>query len=391
MKAKLSFVLLAVFLVVSVVFSGPIYAKELKIGNLGALSGFLAFVGKTSEAGVIMAADKVNAAGGITVAGERYTLKLISYDTKYNNAVARTAAERLIFEDKVKFIMGAASMDTMGFQAVTEANKVMIFPVGGAIQASPKNPYTFRSSFPVEIRYEALYDFVKKRHPKLKRVALINPDTPIGQAYGKMARAGLEKNDFSVAASELAAAGSSDFMPLLTGVLRKKIDIIDLGGNAGGSASALIIKQARELGYTGLIVSPVSLLSKTVLDVAGRKNLEGIYDNSFEPDDPAVSAEFRQFLAKYAERFPTPFNSLVSDYYDVASGFFSFLDGQDTLDTEVLKDRLAEYKWEGVNGKLYWGGEKTYGIKRQVVHADYFSIWKNGTPRIIDSRLTDVP
>jgi branched-chain amino acid transport system substrate-binding protein len=396
MKARLNVPTLVIVLVVGLIFAGfagSAYAdKELKIGFLGPLSGPVAFAGKTMLNASIFAVDEINAAGGITVAGEPHKIKLISYDTKYATAPARSAAERLIFEDKVKFIIGATSLDTMAFQRVTEDAKVIILPVGGAIKASPKNPYSFRITTLVDAKYESIYKFIKAKMGNLKKVAFTNPDGPVGEGYAKMSRAAAKPLGFEVVAAEFVARGSSDFSPVLTKILAKKPDIIDLGATGGGSDSALIIKQARELGYDGLMVCAVGLQGKAVLQVAGPQAMEGIIETGISLDDPAVSAKYLKFAKAYKERFPKlPFIDLTSETYDSVYYFIRFLDGQKTLDTSVLKDRYAEYTWDGIFGKTYYGGLKTYGIKRQVVHPAYLSMWKNGKPVIVEVAPADVP
>ncbi len=367
-------------------------ADELKIGILGPLSGPVAFAGKTLANAATLAAEEVNAAGGITVAGKKYKIKMVAYDTKYSVSAAKSSAERMIFEDKVKFIFGALSLDTKGFQKITEQNKVIIFPAGGGILPSSKTPYTFRSTTLVNAKYTGLYTYLKNNLPSQKKVAFINPDTPVGEAYADMSRKAAEPLGFKVVAAEFIASGTSDFSPVITKIISKKPDFIDLGGTGGGSDSALIIKQARELGFKGLMVCAVGLQSKAVLQVAGAEAMEGVIETGFTAQDPAVSDAFRKVAERYGKRFPgLPFIDLTSEIYDTTKGFLQFLDGQETLDTTVLKDRLSNYSWKGIYGVSSFGGKKTFGIKNQVVHPAYLSQWKGGKPIIIDTVPAPVP
>ena len=106
----------------------------------------------------------------------------------------------------------------------------------------------------------------------------------------------------------------------------------------------------------------------------------------------ALSPEFKKFAETYTKRFPKlPFIDLCSEAYDSALAFFKFLNGQDTMDTSVLKDRFGNYVWNGIYGKTYFGGKKTYGIKRQKVQPLYLSRWKNGKPSIISTVAAPVP
>ncbi|MFC1825042.1 ABC transporter substrate-binding protein [Thermodesulfobacteriota bacterium] len=391
MKRGILVMMLVCIFVVGLVMATA-HAKELKIGVLGPLSGPVAFAGKTVLNSAMVAADEVNAAGGVRIAGETYKIKLIGYDTKYAVQPAKRAAERLIFEDKVKFIIGALSLDTRGFQGVSEKNKVIIMPLGGSIFADPKKPYTFRITGLVDAKYVGVYTYIQKNMPYLKAVSFINPDTPVGEAYSGFSRKAAEPLGFKVLGSEFIALGGGDFTPVLTKVLGKKPDIIDLGATGGGSDSALLIKQARELGFKGQMVAAVGLQSKTVMQVVGPTGMEGVIETGFTPDDPALSPGFKKFAMTYTKRFPKlPFIDLCSEAYDSTLAFFKFLNGQDTMDTSVLKDRFGNYVWNGIYGKTYFGGKKTYGIKRQKVQPLYLSRWKNGKPSIISTVDAPVP
>ena len=144
-----------------------------------------------------------------------------------------------------------------------------------------------------------------------------------------MSHDGAKSLGFNIVASEFVATGSSDFSPTITRVLARQPDIIDLGGTGGGRDSALIIKQAHELGYKKQIVCAVGLQSSTVKEVAGIQAMEGIIETGFDPDDPAVSPAFRVFAKNYTKTYPKlPFIDLTSEFYDTVVNFFRFLDGR---------------------------------------------------------------
>lgn len=395
MKKGILLIVLAIVLAVSVAVVGcaaPGPKSDLSIGFLCPLTGPLAFAGETMLNASTLAADEVNAAGGVTVAGQPYKFVIKSYDTKYKTEDARAAAERLIFEDKVKYIIGALSLDTQGFQSVTEENKVIILPAGGSILPDAKKPYTFRITALVDAKYNGLYGYLKKNMPNLKSVAFFNPDNPVGQDYTRMSKQAAGPLGFTIVAEEFVALGGGDFTATLTKILAKKPDILDIGATGGGSDSALVIKQARELGFKGQIVAAVGLQSKTVLEVVGPQGMEGVIETGYSADDPGLSPEFKAVIKKYTEKYPKqPFIDLTSETYDAMLGIFKFFNGQTTLDPTVLKDKLAEYSWTGIYGKCYFGGEKSFGIKRAKVQPIYLSKWQGGKPQIVTTIDAPVP
>src|SRR5881409_4290463 len=100
--------------------------KTLTIGVLGPLSGGAASYGVELVRGAEMKADEINKAGGLKVGNDVYHIKLVSYDHKALATDAATAANKLVFQDKVKYIIGNAVGATCNaVQTVTEPEKVL--------------------------------------------------------------------------------------------------------------------------------------------------------------------------------------------------------------------------------------------------------------------------
>ena len=84
-------------------------AATIKIGLNLELSGAVASYGQAEQAGAKMAADEINAAGGIN--GKQ--IELVVYDDKSDTAEATTLATKLATQDKVIAIMGPATSGGM--------------------------------------------------------------------------------------------------------------------------------------------------------------------------------------------------------------------------------------------------------------------------------------
>src|SRR5438132_12343266 len=149
--------------------------KTLTIGVLGPLSGGAASYGVELVRGAEMKADEINKAGGLKVGGDVYKIKLVSYDHKALAADAATAANKLVFQDKVKYIIGNAVGATCNaVQTVTEPEKVL-FPAvcWGTTNPGPAQPHSFRAMLSQWEVAEPFYRWVKEKHPQIKRVAAI--------------------------------------------------------------------------------------------------------------------------------------------------------------------------------------------------------------------------
>jgi branched-chain amino acid transport system substrate-binding protein len=107
MKIVTSLVILLLIagLIAGVVGCGGGAAKEIKVGVIGPMQFQM---GKHHWMGATMAADEINAAGGVKVGNDTYKIKLVKVDSNelVSPSDAANAAEKAITVDKVDFLMG---------------------------------------------------------------------------------------------------------------------------------------------------------------------------------------------------------------------------------------------------------------------------------------------
>ncbi len=80
-----------------------------KVGVVTELSGDLATGGNVTKRGYDLWAQAVNEAGGIAIGAKKYGVKLFYADAQSNPSQGAAAAERLITQEKVDFILGPYS------------------------------------------------------------------------------------------------------------------------------------------------------------------------------------------------------------------------------------------------------------------------------------------
>jgi ABC-type branched-subunit amino acid transport system substrate-binding protein len=120
-------------------------ADTIKIGSLTALTGGLAPFGPSIDYGTKLAADQINAAGGIF--GKM--VEIVTRDTGTAPAVGRDAATKLVEIDRVPAVVGALSSGvTLGSSSVTIASGVVqISPASTSPQLTDleDNDFVFRT------------------------------------------------------------------------------------------------------------------------------------------------------------------------------------------------------------------------------------------------------
>ena len=106
-------------------------AEKIKIGHLTPLTGFLGALGDYAVQGIKMAAEEINAAGGVL--GRQ--LDVISEDS-VNPQTASSKAQRMIERDKVTVLMGEInSASALTIAQVAARNKTLFMSIGARSDA----------------------------------------------------------------------------------------------------------------------------------------------------------------------------------------------------------------------------------------------------------------
>lgn len=138
--------IIAAIIIVVLVVAGAVYyytlpapeptAAELVVGNINALSGPTAGYGIPGGDAFKMVIDEFNAAGGVTIGGTKYTIRIITGDEAEGAVATATLVTKMITEDNVLCITGTDFEDTaMATKAVCEQYQVPF------ITGSPSNPH----------------------------------------------------------------------------------------------------------------------------------------------------------------------------------------------------------------------------------------------------------
>lgn len=355
-------------------------AETLKIGVLGPLSGGAAPWGIALVRGAELRAEELNAGGGLKVGGQTYTLKLVSYDHKATAAEAATATNKLVFQDKVKFIIGNAVGATCdAAQAITEREKVLFtFVCWGTKNLGPAKPYSFRELLSQWEVAPPLYSWIGANHPKLKRLAIISPNDTSGWDTSTGVKNAAKSLGIEVVADEYYERGATDFYPLLTKILAKKPDLLDLAGSTPGEGG-LILKQAFELGYRGAKVWTAGLDPARFIQVAGKEAAEGMWTAlAMDLEGPHVAPTVNQFAKKYRAKYGEQASMIAVANYAGLDVVTKAMQQANSVDPDKVLQAMVSGKFETVWGPLVIGGQEQYGINRQFLYPLVISEIRDG-------------
>jgi branched-chain amino acid transport system substrate-binding protein len=275
-------------------------AKQVKIGHLTPLTGFLGALGEYAVMGVKMANEEINAAGGVL----GRPLQVMTEDS-VNPATAATKAQRMIDQDGVDVLMGeinSASAKTI--MQVAARNKKLFLQVGArsdVLRGADCNRYTFHVDIPVTVMVNAAGQaLLRDGLVKGKRYFSLTADYIFGHDLSKGVKAFMSEHGATQIGDELVATDVTDFSPYLLKIRQAKPDLV--ASNLAGNQVTNFVKQYAEFGLS----YPIAGFNLNTADAwaAGEGNLAGIWPTPWhhELDTPGSKA----FVEKFRQRYGKP-------------------------------------------------------------------------------------
>ncbi|WP_026987294.1 ABC transporter substrate-binding protein [Fodinicurvata fenggangensis] len=356
--------------------------KTLKVGALVTLSGAGASWGRGMLEATELAASKYNEAGGIEVGGETYDIEVIAYDDSYKANEAVSAANRLVYDDEVKYIIGTVgSAPILAIQPITEKEGVITMTLGFTSEAlSPEKPYTFRPNLTTAEVAQPQIDWVVESQG-IETVGALFPNDETGEQIAKDVSASYERAGAEMSAIEFFERDQVDFVPLLTRIMSEGVDAIELDGNSPETAGQ-IVQQARDIGFEGAIIRTGGPATAEIVNVAGAEAAEGMFVHAgLDPSKDSVNA----YITEYEETFEHSMNGFSPFFYDGANMLFQAMQEAGTVeDTDAVRKALESIEsYEGVLGELSWTGEDRYGIAHQIDAPFYVAQVRDGKEEIV--------
>jgi len=358
----------------------PVAAAEtLKIGALASFSGGLGRIGITCLRGWELMAEKINAAGGIKVGDKKYQIELLRADDKSNMDVGLTLANKLVFNDKIKYIVGPfVSGTTLAILPITEANKVMVM----SVSFSPKvlgadKLYSFRLFASGLERTEAIFTYLAKNRPDVKTIALIGFNDETGWGTSKYAKEKGKAYGIETVFEDFFQRGTTDFFPILTKMVAKNPGVLIIHGTPTGD-TALLLQQSHQLGYKGLKMSPSHMDPKMLVDRAGVEAVEGFAFQAPDPESPTLPQGMKELYKTYYEKYKEEADPVVFSTYAYLWVLKMAIEKAGTLDTTAVAKTMATLEGEFPYGHFSMGGLKTYGANHQIVEPIFISEMRKG-------------
>jgi len=285
-------VLASVGVVAAGLWAAQAQTKEpIKVGLIQPLSGPIAAAGSYITNGAKIAADRINAKGGVL--GRPF--ELVIEDNKSDPAETRNAAEKLIVRDKVPVIIGAwgSSMTLAMMPLAAQHGVPILVETSSSIKITdPKTPgqkVVSRISPTSELEAKGFEAVLPKLGMKKVGYIAVNTDWGRGAvtAFGDV----LKKAGATVDLVEYVGQADTDFYPQLTKFKAAGVDSVIITDDAPKTAKML--QQMKEMGLkVKVLVTGGSAWPDSIVQLAGAPAAEGaMFITFYNPYDFAMAGD----------------------------------------------------------------------------------------------------
>ena len=353
-SARFATVLATVALAYAPIATHAQTCENLVLGAAVSASGIYAANGMNTKHGYEFAVKKINDAGGVKIGGKCYHLTIKYYDDESTPARAAQLVERLIDQDKVRFMLGPyGSPLTKAILPVVEKYKIPLVQGEAASRSLFTQGYKYHFGIvatsekyltPVIDMAAALAKKAGK-DPSSVKVAMIYQDDAFSLDVRQGVVEQIKKYKMQTVIDDRMPKDLNDITTFFTKVKAVQPDVLLISGHEKGAATA-----ARQMGE---FKTAVPLIGVTHCESAKIVNdfpaiSEGIvcptqWDETMKASDPMFgsAAEYNKtLLAAYPEYKVVPYQTAQASaaVYVWADAFKR----AQSLDTEKIREALSK-------------------------------------------------
>ncbi|SDG64714.1 urea transport system substrate-binding protein [Lentzea fradiae] len=266
--------------------------SSVKIGFLNSRSGTMAISENTVYNSLKLAADQINAAGGV----EGKQLTIVAEDGASEPTVFAEKAEKLIRGDCVAAVFGGwTSSSRKAMLPVFESNNALLFyPVQYEGLESSKN--IFYTGATTNQQIVPALDYLKEKGAK--SLFLVGSDYVFPQTANKIIKAYAKANGIEVKGEEYAPLGHTDFSTIVSKVKAAGADAVF--NTLNGDSNVAFFKEYKNAGLTAeaMPVLSVSIAEEEVGgigigNIVGQPVAWNYYQTIDSPQNKKFVADFK--------------------------------------------------------------------------------------------------
>ncbi|MDP3386617.1 MAG: ABC transporter substrate-binding protein [Eubacteriales bacterium] len=353
MKKRITVLMIITILVLSTVLAGcnaggttattAAPAAVIKIGVIGPLTGDYSQYGVAVEEGAKLAAEEINAAGGINGA----MVEIIAYDSKGDKTEGVNAYNRLRDQDKIVGLVGGTfSGVTLAIKEIAvEDGMPVLTPTATNLEVTLNAPNVFRACYTDPQQGSTAAIFAAEELGAKKAAVLYNIEDPYSEGLAVAFRDQFATTG-TITNYEGYTKNDADFKSVLTKIQALDPDVIWLPDYI--AKVGVILAQIQEMGIEVIAMGGDGWdgIEYDYADVA-----EGHYFvNHYAKTDPAEIVQ--DFIVAYEAKWSKSPNALAALGYDSTKIMADAIRRAGTTESAAVVTALAATDMDGVAGHV---------------------------------------
>jgi branched-chain amino acid transport system substrate-binding protein len=320
---------------------------KVRIGVFMSTTGSTANFGISSVNGIKMAADEINAAGGIN--GKQ--VELLVQDDRSDASEAATIVTKFVTQDQVHGILGeVASSRSIAAAPIAQNAKIpMLTPSSTNPEVTKKGDFIFRSCFIDPYQGAAIAQFAAKTLGAKTAAIMVDRKNDYSTGLEKVISETFTRFGGKIVATQSYQEGDQDFNAQLTSLKGTNPEVIFVPGYYNDVG--LIAKQARDKGITVPLIGGDGWDSEQLYKIGGTALNGSYFTNHYSPFD--TEPKVVKFVEDYKKRYNSTPDALAATAYDAANIMFDAIKRAKSLSGPDIRDALAATNaFPGVTGTV---------------------------------------
>ena len=326
---------------------------KVRIGVFMSTTGSTANFGISSVNGIKLAADEINAAGGIN--GKQ--VELLIQDDRSDASEAATIVTKFVTQDQVHAVIGeVASSRSIAAAPIAQNAKIpMLTPSSTNPEVTKKGDFIFRSCFIDPYQGAAIAQFAAKTLGAKTAAIMVDRKNDYSTGLEKVINETFTRFGGKIVATQSYQEGDQDFNAQLTSLKGSNPEVIFVPGYYNDVG--LIAKQARDKGITVPLIGGDGWDSEQLYKIGGTALNGSYFTNHYSPfdTDPRVV----KFVNDYKARYNGTPDALAATAYDAANIMFDAIKRSKSLSGPDIRDALAATNaFPGVTGTVTFNQQR---------------------------------
>ena len=352
--------------------TGTALAQDVLLGASVQLTGPVANTGRYYRDAYQLAIDKINAAGGVKIAGQPHKLVLRLYDNQSDVNLSVRQYTRLVTEDKVNLLLGPfASNFALADSAVSEKYKIPMVEGGGASDQifARKFNYIFGTLAPASNYFGSTVEMLKSLKPEPKSVALLYADDAFDVSVAEGTRPKLKQAGLNVVMDERYSTNATDFNSLLSQIKSKNVDVVLVAGHETEILN--FVRQAKSLAVAPKLYSfTVGVPSEDFRKALGKDADYAFGMTAWLPSTTLKDRWFGdalQFAKEYKAKFGYDPDYHASSGAADVEALVQAMEDADSIDPQKVRDALAKIKFDSLYGPIAFNAQGQIDLPQVVI------------------------